>query len=141
MTNKFAGSDYQVLGENEPVWTGELDGNSADAMREKEKKDREPTDRELLLFPPRLLGYSTKEKIWGQFGVDQTSDVPGRNMSLFKEKLQLDATYKAMIQALVEEHGERGDKKDADRTKVRDVVDDKGKGLVLLFHGTQDMTP
>jgi hypothetical protein len=54
-------------------------------------------------------------------------------MSLFKEKLQLDEDYKIMIQALVEEHGARGGQKD--RLKVKDVVEDKGKGLVLLLHG------
>jgi len=56
-------------------------------------------------------------------------------MSLFREKLQLDEDYKIMIQALVEEHGARGGQNDPDRVKVKDVVEDKGKGLVLLLHG------
>jgi hypothetical protein len=56
-------------------------------------------------------------------------------VSLFKDKLQLDKSYKTMIQALVEEHGARGGKNDPDRVKVKDVVEDKGKGLVLLLHG------
>jgi hypothetical protein len=40
-----------------------------------------------------------------------------------------------MIQALVEEHGARGGQNDPDRVKIKDVVEDKGKGLVLLLHG------
>jgi hypothetical protein len=40
-----------------------------------------------------------------------------------------------MIQALVEEHRTRGAQNEPDRVKVKDFVKDKGKGLVLLFHG------
>ena len=61
--------------------------------------------------------------------------MPDPSISLFKEKLQLDENYKSMIQALVEEHGTRGGQNDPDRVKVKDVVEDKGKGLVLLLHG------
>jgi hypothetical protein len=122
------GADYLILGESEPWFTGDWFGDQAD-----EEKDHEPGPEEFLLYPPRILGYSTREKIWGQFNVDKTTDVPDPSMSLFKEKLQLDEDYKIMIQALVEEHGARGGQKD--RLKVKDVVEDKGKGLVLLLHG------
>jgi hypothetical protein len=123
------GADYLILGENEPWFTGEYFGNESDT------KDHEPGPDQFLLYPPRILGYSTREKIWGQFNVDHTSDVPDPSISLFKEKLQLDENYKSMIQALVEEHGTRGSQNDPDRVKVKDVVEDKGKGLVLLLHG------
>jgi hypothetical protein len=89
----------------------------------------------LLLYPPRILGYSTREKIWGQFNVDKTTDGPSPSLSVFKDKLQLDQKYKSMIQALVEEHGTGEVQNDPKRVKVRDVVKNKGKGLVLLFHG------
>ena len=90
--------------------------------------------KDFLLYPPRVLGYSTKEKIWGQFGVDQTEKVEVPENDLFKEKLQLDDTYKKMIDALVKDHSNRRDKKNH-RKEVEDIVDNKGKGLVLLFHG------
>jgi hypothetical protein len=122
------GADYLILGESEPWFTGDWFGDQAD-----EEKDHEPGPEEFLLYPPRILGYSTREKIWGQFNVDKTTDVPDPSMSLFREKLQLDEDYKIMIQALVEEHGARGGQND--RLKVKDVVEDKGKGLVLLLHG------
>lgn len=90
--------------------------------------------KEYLLYPPRVLGYSTKEKIWGQFGVDQTKKVEVPESDLFEEKLQLNKVYKRMIDALVKDHGKRRDKKNH-RKEVEDIVDNKGKGLVLLFHG------
>lgn len=95
-----------------------------------------PTPDELLLFPPRFLGYSTEEKIWDQFAVHSTNDVPAKNLDLF-QKIQLDQNYKDMIRALVEEHGDRNGTHDGETEKVRvkDVVENKGKGLVLLLHG------
>lgn len=125
------GSDFLVLGELEPFETGDLYGSEPTETKEKNA----PTPEELLLCPPRILGYSTREKIWGQFNVDHISDVPDPSITLFKDKLQLDSNYKSMIQALVEEHGARGGQNDPNRVKVKDVVEDKGKGLVLLLHG------
>jgi len=124
------GADYLLLGESEPWFTGDWFGNENE-----EDKTHEPGPDEFLLYPPRILGYSTREKIWGQFSVDKTSDVPDPSISLFEEKLQLDEDYKIMIKALVEEHGARGGQNDPNRVKVKDVVEDKGKGLVLLLHG------
>lgn len=66
--------------------------------------------------------------------------MPQKNASLFQHDLELDQGYKNMIQALVEEHGERVDSKNPNYSsvKVKDVVESKGKGLVLLLHGKQD---
>jgi hypothetical protein len=90
----------------------------------------------LILYPPRLLGYSTKEKIWGQFSVTGTSDVKPPKSTLFEDSLQLDEKYKGMIQALVKDHGGlKGGSQRSDKVRVKDMVDGKGKGLVLLFHG------
>ena len=105
-------------------------GNQAD-----DENNNEIDPDEHLLYPPRLLGYSTREKIWGQFNVDKTTDVPPLSVNLFKDKLELDQKYKSMIQALVYEHGRKGAQDDPNRVKIKDVVKDKGKGLVLLFHG------
>jgi hypothetical protein len=125
-----------VLGELDPVWTGDLDSAPIGGLPRDDDTGKETSDEELLLYPPRVLGYSTKEKIWGQFSVDETRKVPDKDASLFQEKLQLDQNYKNMIQALVEEHGDRLDKdSDGSRVKVKDVVENKGKGLVLLLHG------
>ena len=124
-------SDSLVLGEKEPFETGDLYG----AEVTEAKEENAPTPDQLLLCPSRILGYSTRAKIWGQFNVDRISDVPDPSITLFKDKLQLDPNLKDMIQALVEEHGARGGQNDPNRVKVKDVVEDKGKGLVLLLHG------
>ena len=84
---------------------------------------------DLLVLPPRFLGYATREKLWGQFQVDLTKPPAGPNRRKFHENLQLDQEYKDLIDALVKSHetGQSG--------QVQDMVSDKGKGLVLLLHG------
>ena len=88
----------------------------------------------LPLLPPRFLGYSTQEKFWGQFKVDATFKVSKERASMFEEKLQLDPEYKQMIQALVNSHESMNNPK-GDKVQVKDMVEDKGKGLVILLHG------
>ncbi|GAB1319609.1 Transitional endoplasmic reticulum ATPase 1 [Madurella fahalii] len=89
-------------------------------------------DDNYLIFPPRILGYATREKVWGQFSLDFVSDRAEKQPDKFNDNLQLDAKYKRLIKALVQSHElnttERG-------KQVEDVVQDKGKGLVLLLHG------
>jgi SpoVK/Ycf46/Vps4 family AAA+-type ATPase len=85
------------------------------------------------LFPPRLLGYATREKLWGQFAVDFTSQARGKNRKPFEADLQLEPKYKEMIEALVDSHESNTDRDK--QLQVKDVVPDKGKGLVLLLHG------
>jgi hypothetical protein len=80
-----------------------------------------------------VLGYSTKEKIWGQFCVDNTEAADPPSETLFKDNLQLDEEYKSMIEALVKEHGANRD--DSDNVEVKDFIKNKGRGLVLLLHG------
>ena len=53
---------------------------------------------------------------------------------MFQEQLKLKKEYKEMIQALVSSHESKYSTKAA-RPQVRDVVEDKGKGLVILLHG------
>ena len=60
---------------------------------------------------------------------------------MFKKELQLEERYKLMIQALVDEHEGRGENDLGDRTQVKDIVANKGKGLVLLLHGQSHVVP
>lgn len=87
------------------------------------------------LFPPRLLGYATKEKMWGQFAVDHTEEAPVKDTKPFREDLQLDPKYKDMIEALVDSHEKTTATRKEKQLQVRDVVQGKGRGLVLLLHG------
>ena len=133
--DRSEGAGSLILGDSEPAWVGDLNDRT-DARRQAEGVEKEPTDEDFLLYPPRLLGYSTREKMWGQFGIDQTTNAPSKQTSMFRNQLQLDPQYKSMIQALVHEHEGRGE----ERVQVKDVVEDKGKGLVLLLHGEFSLT-
>lgn len=97
-------------------------------------KDPDPEDGNFLVFPPRVLGYATREKVWGQFSIDDLRDRPERQPDKFDENLQLDPKYKTLIRALVQSH-EQSAAKHGGGVQVEDVVQDKGKGLVLLLHG------
>ena len=131
---KVTGAGRFVLGDSLPAWVGDLN-DPEESGDQDEGAEKEPSKDDYLLYPPRVLGYSTKEKIWGQFAVDQTSEMPARETSTFREKLQLRKDYKQLIEALVDEH--RGKREDTagEQVQVKDVVEDKGKGLVLLLHG------
>ncbi|KAI9682818.1 MAG: hypothetical protein M1822_006308 [Bathelium mastoideum] len=61
--------------------------------------------KSLMLLLPRLLGYSTRGKFWGQFRVDGTRKVDEPSSDVFENKLQLENEYKQMIKALVDSHG------------------------------------
>ncbi|SMQ47334.1 unnamed protein product [Zymoseptoria tritici ST99CH_3D7] len=89
----------------------------------------------LELLPSRFLGYSTAKKAWGQFSVSGTSPAKPRNNSVFATKLQLDDSYKDMISALVNNHASKNDEPDVDKKAVEDLVEGKGRGLVILLHG------
>jgi hypothetical protein len=74
--------------------------------------------------------------VWGQFSVSSTTDVKPASLTLFADSLQLDEKYKKMIESLVTDHGGlKEGSRPGDKVRVKDVVDGKGKGLVLLFHG------
>ncbi|MCJ1417781.1 hypothetical protein MMC32_004126 [Xylographa parallela] len=130
---RYGAGDF-VLGDRQPCWRGQLN-EPAESSSQDEGTEKEFGDDEFILCPPRLLGYSTKEKMWGQFSVDQTSEMPARETTMFREKLQLNEEYKQMIEALVDEHRGKRVATDVDKVQVKDFVEDKGKGLVLLLHG------
>ncbi|KAK3690381.1 putative 26S protease regulatory subunit [Podospora appendiculata] len=92
----------------------------------------DPDNDNFAIFPPRVLGYATREKVWGQFNLDLMKKPLGMQADKFDDNLQLDPKYKTLIKALVESHMESNSKFVA---QVEDVVEEKGKGLVLLLHG------
>jgi len=132
-TDGQTGSGTHVLGEWDHGFVEETpresDGTpiSMDTEKSFEENDN------YLLFPPRLLGYATQEKVWGQFSVDNTKKPPGKMPKKFHENLQLDEKYKDLIEALVGSHESNQER--AKELQVKDVVQNKGKGLVLLLHG------
>jgi SpoVK/Ycf46/Vps4 family AAA+-type ATPase len=55
-------------------------------------------------------------------------------MEAFEKKLQLKQEYKDIIKALVSKH-DAGNNDNDGKKKVTDIVEGKGKGLVILLHG------
>lgn len=89
-------------------------------------------DLQYMLCPPRVLGYILHQKQWGQFQLDKITPVTDDSES-FKGKLHLrdDAAadgegIKQLLHSLVSTHGQG---------QVKDLVEAKGKGLVVLLYG------
>ncbi|RAK81762.1 uncharacterized protein BO72DRAFT_513940 [Aspergillus fijiensis CBS 313.89] len=79
-------------------------------------------------------GYSTPQKIWGQFEASSVERVrPVKPDTAFDLDLQLDRRYKSTIKALVENHSTAKDSKAGD--KDMDVIEGKVRGLVVPLHG------
>jgi len=65
--------------------------------------------------------------------VDSTYYCPPPSISVFQEQLQIDSVYKEIIQAMVMAHDSQ--LAGSSRINIRDLVENKGQGLVLLLHG------
>ena len=122
------------LGEQRDIYIDELQATSEESIEFQDTiakldltKELDKKDDNFLVLPPRILGYATREKIWGQFCLDWTQPPAGKQPDKFRKDLQLNDKYKNLIEALVTSH--------AQNQPVKDVVKGKGKGLVLLLHG------
>ncbi|KAG4422325.1 hypothetical protein IFR04_004477 [Cadophora malorum] len=90
---------------------------------------------DFVLYPPRVLGYITADKIWAQFRVDKIKEVNKDSLNdEFDQKLALDQAKKDMIKKLILNHRVRGEKNELLETQINDIVPGKGKGLVMLLH-------
>lgn len=93
------------------------------------------TNTQCLLCPPRLLGYALKQRIWGQFLIENLSDPDEKDSRTFNEKLQLDRETKSLIQNSVMAH-EQGKKVEHGRVKgLEDFAPGKGRGLIIMLYG------
>ncbi|RYP17984.1 hypothetical protein DL765_004203 [Monosporascus sp. GIB2] len=92
-------------------------------------KGVDPNNDNFLLLPPRILGYATREKLWTQFLVDSVKPGGGKRPQKFREVLQLDETYKRLIESLVMSFSRNSDK------QLADIIEGKGKGLYILLYG------
>ncbi|KAK1749636.1 hypothetical protein QBC47DRAFT_395553 [Echria macrotheca] len=88
--------------------------------------DEEMTDEQYLLCPPRVLGYSLKDKKWMQFPVESLSKPDPADSTNFENKLQLHRDHKDLIWKSVQSHR---------KANIADYTPGKGKGLVLLLWG------
>ena len=121
---------------------------------------REPSDigsafskdlTRLRLLPPRLLGFALKEKVWGQFLVNNLTRILPRNNEKregpFWKDLELDKESKDLLWAFMQQHKVTASLKPANKAsdlnpeisgpkaKALDIIEGKGQGLVILLHG------
>ena len=89
-------------------------------------------EQQYLLAPPRVLGWSTQRKTWCQFAIDGIQAANKASGTLFEKNLELDQNMKDMIKALVTFHS---DKKATGGARNPDLIEGKGRGLVMLLHG------
>ncbi|KAI9703047.1 MAG: hypothetical protein M1820_006038 [Bogoriella megaspora] len=81
---------------------------------------------DVKLCPPFVYGFSLARKEWCRFFVTRISNISWNSSSF--DSLILEERQKALLQALVSSHSFPG--------SGRDQTQQKGKGLVILLHGT-----
>ncbi|TGO21649.1 hypothetical protein BPAE_0207g00030 [Botrytis paeoniae] len=90
---------------------------------------------QLMLCPPRVLGYILKDKQWAQLAVNNLSTIKDEEYSDVLKQLHLSGPgkdggkkKKELLFGLVQNHG-------MDAEELQDLVAEKGKGLVFLLYG------
>lgn len=92
------------------------------------------SDEQYLICPPRVLGFFMVKKTWAQLLVNNVYDMQLKKGDAFN-KLVLDPQQKTMIKSLVSRHGEDSEDGESGPQQVEDLVEGKGKGVVILLHG------
>ncbi|KAK3990825.1 P-loop containing nucleoside triphosphate hydrolase protein [Cladorrhinum sp. PSN332] len=83
-------------------------------------------DADPLLAPPYAYGFSPSRKVWCRYYLDNLTDITWKDQAW--DKLLLKEAQKLTLRALVESHVFPGN--------ARDQAEQKGKGLVILLHGS-----
>ena len=97
-------------------------------------KNQEFTDEQYLICP-RVLGFFMVRKTWAQLLVEDVHYVEKNKSDAFN-KLVLDQ-QKTLIRSLVSRHGELSEDRDGGSQQVEDIIEGKGKGVVILLHGNK----
>ncbi|KAI9756265.1 MAG: hypothetical protein M4579_003932 [Chaenotheca gracillima] len=84
------------------------------------------SDKDTLLCPPFVLGFSLQSKKWCRFSIDRVQDVH-LNTKAF-DQLLINENHKQLVLAMVESHVENDD-------SIDDIIQGKGKSLIMLLHG------
>lgn len=98
-------------------------------------------DIQLMLCPPRVLGYILKDKQWAQLAIDKLKMIPEEDPQTVLRMLYLEgedngAERKDLLYGLVKNHGAGPPKRIHSGYELNDIVAEKGKGLVILLYGT-----
>ena len=95
-------------------------------------------EEQYMLCPPRVLGYSLRDKQWAQLQVTSLRGIPKEDPSnSWSERIKLPdgEETKTMLLNLVNGHGKTDSVSGKDILEVDDIVANKGKGLVILLYG------
>jgi hypothetical protein len=100
-------------------------------------------DTQLIICPPRVQGYALEKKSWVQMLVDRVKVIKEtKDETAFSRLLLPDdpkGEVKTLIQSLVQYHASASmDKRTGVPGQLRDLVEGKGQGLVILLHGEYD---
>ncbi|TDZ75099.1 hypothetical protein CTRI78_v000001 [Colletotrichum trifolii] len=89
-----------------------------------------PTGDDLLLLPDRLFAYVLRTRQWeGSQSENYLTGIEADHTAW--DLLQIDSRHKSIIQALMATHF----RKKKPQRRQFDLVQDKGKGLIILLHG------
>lgn len=115
-------------------WETERRRNTFRLRYDRFRNTKNFADEQYMILPPRVLGYAMRTKIWGQLLVNNVRNVRyDKEENTFK-KLVLAKSQKKLIESLVSKHGELNSD-GGDANQLEDLVEGKGKGLVILLHG------
>lgn len=107
--------------------------------------DSQTYEKFFSLLPFRAMGVIVKQKRFGQFPIDQISDVDSKDFEIGWNSLQLSQDHKLAMRHLVaaqlerkaQQEQEKAEKQEENQkqTVIQDLVPGKGEGLVILLHG------
>lgn len=89
-------------------------------------------ETQLLICPPRLLGYHLKGKRWVELYVENVRNIEKLKDTTSFDKLELNKPQKNLIRNLVTCHASGSESQDR---VMNDLSQGKGNGLVILLHG------
>ena len=95
-------------------------------------------ETQLLICPPRLLGYHLRGKRWVELYVDNVKTIEKLNDTTSFDKLELNRPQKNLIRNLVTYHTSGSESQDR---VMNDFSHGKGNGLVILLHGKENVLP
>lgn len=106
-------------------------------LRERSRHEK-LSDEALMLFPPRIYGYSLLDRKWYAFDLSMVDDIKDTHQGF--EHLVLPKEHKMIMQALVQHHTKAPTPITRELESVNqefsmDVTRGKGRGLIILLHG------
>ena len=139
-----------LMAESEYLECGCIDCRENEALKagyrtrfdEETRQNGEWEDEQYMFCPPRVLGYILRDKQWAQLQVSFLHSIPDKDPSdswSTRLKLADGEKTKNMILDLVKGHG-TSDLPQGDGLEVNDIIDRKGKGLVVLLYGMTSLT-